>query len=90
MYWLNFILVTICVAVTNIFWIFYFIKIEEAKAFSAALWSSLIILLSAFSVSHYSSDKTFVLAGALGAFIGTFCSIQYKKIKLKNKNKDGN
>ena len=78
-YIIKFISIIISVALADICWVFYFIKIEERKAMAASLWSAIIVALGAFSVENYVEDNTFVFAAIIGAFIGTYISIIYKK-----------
>ena len=85
-YWIGFISIIIAVALGDVCWTYYFIKVEERKAMSSGIWSGLIMLLGAFSVSHYTIDKTYIIAAIIGAFIGTSGSVWYKKHK-ENKNK---
>lgn len=80
-YIIKFISIIVSVALADICWVFYFIKVEERKAFAASTWSTIIIALGAFSVENYVTDNTFVFAAMIGAFIGTYASIIYKKRK---------
>lgn len=85
-YWIKFFSVVLAVCIGDICWTYYFIKVEERKAFAASVWSTLIMLVGAFSVGNYVEDKSLIFAAALGAFIGTYLSVWYKKRKeLKNK-----
>ncbi len=80
-YWINFFLVMLAVAIGDVCWTYYFIKVEERKAIAASIWSSAIMGLGAFSVSNYATEKTYIIAAIIGAFIGTYASIWYKKHK---------
>ena len=80
-YVIKFISIILSVALADICWVFYFIKIEERKAMAASLWSGVIVALGAFSVENYVADNTFVFAAIIGAFIGTYVSVIYKKNK---------
>ena len=86
-YWLQFLGVAVAVALADICWTYYFIKVEERKAIMAGVWSSLLIILGAFSIENYVHDKTLIIAAALGAFIGTAGSIYFKKRKEDGKQK---
>jgi hypothetical protein len=80
-YWTQFAIVFFAVALADVCWTFYFIKVEERKVIAASLWSSGIMLLGAISIESYVQDKTFIIASVLGAFVGTALSILYKKRK---------
>jgi hypothetical protein len=84
-YWIKFISVIISVSIADIAWTYYFIKVEQRKALAAGIWSSLIVIIGAFTVTNYISDKTFIIAGIIGTFIGTSGSIWYTNYK-ENKN----
>lgn len=65
----------------DVCWTFYFIKVEERKAISAGIWSSLILLTSAFITVSYIEDRSLLPAALIGAFIGTAGTVWYKKKK---------
>jgi predicted ABC-type exoprotein transport system permease subunit len=77
----------IAMFIADICWVYYFIKIDERKSLAAGLWGSAIYICGAFTVTSYITNKTFVLAAILGSFLGTYVTIEYKKIKEKNKRK---
>ena len=83
-YTLQFILVLIAMAVADVCWTFYFIKINERKSIAAGVWGSLIYICGAFGVLSYTKDKTLIIPAVLGAFIGTYLTVEYKK-KKENK-----
>ncbi len=85
-YILKFLGVIVSVAMADICWVYYFVKVEERKSFAAGVWSTLIIALGAFSIENYVNDSTFIIAAGIGAFLGTYASIEYKKRK-EEKNK---
>ena len=68
---LKFILVALAMIVADVCWTFYFIKVEERKVVASGIWSSLIIVSSAFITTSYVEDKSLIPAAVLGAFIGT-------------------
>jgi hypothetical protein len=70
--------------VADVCWTFYFIKVEERKVIASGIWSSLIIIASAFITTSYVEDRSLVPAAVLGAFIGTAGTVYYKK-KKENK-----
>jgi len=84
MYIVKFILVMLAMVVADVCWTYYFLKVEERKPIAAGVWSSLIIVASAFITTSYIEDKSLVPAAVLGAFLGTAGTVYYKK-KKENK-----
>ena len=86
-YILKFILVTLAMIIADVCWTFYFIKVEERKVIASGIWSSLIIVSSAFITTSYVEDKSLIPAAVLGAFIGTAGTVWYKKKTEQNDKK---
>ena len=80
-YILQFLGVMIAMIIADVCWTYYFIKVEERKAISAGVWSSLIIVASSFITTSYVQDRSLVVAAVLGAFIGTAGTVYFKKKK---------
>ena len=80
-YTLTFLGVMVAMILADICWTYYFIKVEERKAISAGIWSSLIIVASSFITTSYVQDRSLVIAAVLGAFIGTAGTVYFKKKK---------
>jgi peptidoglycan biosynthesis protein MviN/MurJ (putative lipid II flippase) len=80
-YILSFIGVMMAMIIADVCWTYYFIKVEERKAISAGIWSSLIIVASSFITTSYVQDRSLVLAAVIGAFIGTAGTVYFKKKK---------
>lgn len=78
-FWLKFLLVFICVTVTDGCWAIYIVKTAQKKALPAATWGAAISLLAAFTVIMYTEDHHFLFASVLGAFVGTYISIKFIK-----------
>lgn len=76
---MTFFLVMAAVALADVFWTLYFIATEQRKAAAAAAWSASIVLLSAYTVTEYVHDRKLVIAAVLGAFIGTYATVRFKK-----------
>ena len=83
-YSIQFMLVFTAMALADVCWTYYFIKINERKSIAAGIWGSLIYLCGAFGVLSYTQDKTLIIAAVLGSFLGTYLTIEYKK-KKENK-----
>jgi hypothetical protein len=87
-YSLKFALVALTLFVADVFWALYFIKIQEKNPLLSGLYGSLIYLLGAFAVTQYTEDKSFIFAAVLGAFLGTYVTVEWKKRKdLKTQKK---
>ena len=67
----------------DVCWTYYFIKIEERKSAAAGIWGSAVYVCGAFGVLSYTEDKTLIIPAVLGAFVGTYLTIEYKKRKEK-------
>ncbi|HEY8064518.1 MAG TPA: hypothetical protein VIF40_07285 [Methylosinus sp.] len=60
---------------TDAVYVFFNAAVSARRRVAAASWSSVWYLLSAFAVISYTSNWTYVLFAALGAWIGGFLSI---------------
>ncbi len=88
-YILNFIGVTIAMFLADVCWAYYFIKIDERRSVDAGVWAVLIYMFGAFTVTSYMEDKSLIIAAMIGSFLGTYCTVEYKKRKEKKlKEKD--
>ena len=84
-YPLQFLGVLVAMFLADIAWAYYFIKIEERKSVAAGIWAVMIYMFGAFTVTSYMSDKTLIVAAMIGSFLGTYCTIEYKKRKENKK-----
>ena len=80
-YAVKFILVMLAMVVADVCWTYYFLKVEERKPIASGIWSSLIIVASAFITTSYVEDKSLVPAAIIGAFLGTSGTVWYKNKK---------
>jgi len=80
-YYAQFFIVIFIMTVVDICWAMYFIKTSEKKPFPAAIWGLLITLLGAISITSYMHDKSLIIAGCIGAFIGTYGTVWWEKMK---------
>jgi hypothetical protein len=62
-------------------WTKYNMACAARKPHQAALWSSAIILLGAFTVVSYTQDHTLLLPAALGAYLGTWYAVWRERAK---------
>lgn len=78
-FWMQFLLVMVVVCLADVCWTKFIIESANKEAMKSAVWSSLIILCGAFSTLSFVDDKRFVLAGMIGAFIGTYVTVRWSK-----------
>jgi peptidoglycan biosynthesis protein MviN/MurJ (putative lipid II flippase) len=87
-YLLKFLGVMLAMAITDVCWAYYFIKVDERRAVGAGLWAVALFVCGATVTANYVNDRSLIFAAALGAFVGTWATIAYKKKReLKDKNK---
>ena len=78
----------LAMVITDVCWAFYFIKVDERRAIGAGLWATALFICGATVTANYVEDKSLMIAAALGSFVGTWATIEYKRKKeLKDKNK---
>ena len=82
-YALTFIGVALTLFLADVCWALYFIKIEERNSLMSGVYGSLIYLFGAFAVTQYTQDRTFIIAAVLGAFAGTYVTVEWKRRKDK-------
>jgi hypothetical protein len=80
-FWIKFLLVIMSMCLADISWTFYFITVEERNSLKAGAWSSLIICFGAFTAINYVEDRRLMVAAVIGAFLGTYLTVEYKKRK---------
>lgn len=80
-FWLNFIVIVFSVAIVDFCWTMYFIKVGSKESAKAGFWGTSIIVLSAFITVNYVHDTRLIIAAGLGAFIGTYGSVELSKRK---------
>lgn len=76
---MSYILVAIAVAAADVCWTLYFIETTAKHAVRAAAWSSMIVILSGFTVIQYTHDPKMLAAAAVGAFVGTWATVRFKR-----------
>lgn len=80
-YIIKFTIVFFAMALTDVCWAYYFIKIGERKAVQAGIWAILLFLSGAVVTTSYVGDNSLIAAAALGSFAGTYITVKYKKHK---------
>jgi len=84
MYILKFLGVMVSMILADVAWTQYFIKVSERKSLSSGIWSASIIIFGAICTMNYVGDPTMLVAAGIGAFIGTYITVEYKKRKSEN------
>ncbi len=71
--------VLFCTAVTDAAYVLFTAAVAGRRRFSAANWSGVWYLLSAFAVISYTQNAAYVVFAALGWWIGAFLSVTWLK-----------
>jgi peptidoglycan biosynthesis protein MviN/MurJ (putative lipid II flippase) len=87
-YTLKFLLVMVTLFVADVFWALYFLKIQEKNPLMSGIYGSVIYLLGAVAVTQYTEDKSFIIAAVIGAFLGTYVTVEWKRRKENKINKN--
>tara|TARA_B110000503_G_scaffold143550_2_gene245737 strand:- start:2086 stop:2301 length:216 start_codon:yes stop_codon:yes gene_type:complete len=69
----------IAMALTDMCWAYYFIKVEERNAPQAGMWAVLLFFSGAAVTTNYIGDHTMLIAAAIGSFVGTYFTVKFKK-----------
>lgn len=69
----------IAMALTDMCWAYYFIKVEERNAPQAGIWAVLLFFSGAAVTTNYIGDHTMLVAAAIGSFVGTYFTVKFKK-----------
>jgi hypothetical protein len=80
-YTVKFLLVMFSMALTDVCWAYYFIKVGERKAVQAGTWAVLLFFAGAIVTTNYVGDHSMMIAAAIGSFVGTWITVKYKKHK---------
>jgi hypothetical protein len=67
--------VVLSTAATDAVYVFFTAAVSGRRRISAATWSSVWYLLSAFAVITYTRDWTYVVFAALGSWLGAYVSM---------------
>ncbi|HEX4773507.1 MAG TPA: hypothetical protein VH351_21935 [Bryobacteraceae bacterium] len=69
--------VTGSTATTDAVYVLFTSAVSARRRISAANWSSLWYLLSAFAVISYTGNPAYVVFAALGSWLGAFCAVTW-------------
>jgi uncharacterized membrane protein YhaH (DUF805 family) len=64
-------------AVTDAAYVFFNAAVQGRRRVSAANWSGIWYLLSAFAVINYTQHAVYVLFAAAGSWVGAFLSVTF-------------
>jgi hypothetical protein len=71
--------VTASTALTDAVYVLFTSAVSARRRISAANWSSLWYMLSAFAVISYTGNSTYVVFAALGSWLGAFGAVTWLK-----------
>lgn len=66
-----------CTAVTDAAYVLFTASVAARRRFSAANWSGIWYLLSAFAVISYTQHAVYVVFAALGSWLGAFLTVTW-------------
>jgi len=69
--------VTASTALTDAVYVLFNSAVSARRRFSAAGWSSLWYMLSAFAVISYTGNSIYVIFAALGSWLGAFGAVTW-------------
>ena len=75
----------VAMVLTDMCWAYYFMKVEERNAPQAGMWAVLLFMSGAVVTTNFIGDNTLIFAAALGAFIGTYFTVKFKKKQASKK-----
>lgn len=87
-YAVKFLLVMLAMALTDVCWTYYFIKVNERRSMQAGFWAILLFFSGAVVTTNYVEDSSMMVAAAIGSFVGTTLTIEYKKMKERKERKE--
>ena len=79
-------LVFLVVLVADMLWVQYIDYVARYKPVLAANFGVLVYAASSFAIIAYTSDPIFLIPAFIGAWIGTYLVVKWKKNKESNKN----
>lgn len=82
---LNMILVFIVVLVADMLWVNYIDYVATYKPILAANFAVLVYGASSMAIIAYTSDAIYLIPAFVGAWIGTYIIVRWKKIKSEKK-----
>jgi hypothetical protein len=80
-YWSKFAIVMVCMFAVDACWTYYTLAVQDKKALQSGLWSVGIMLTGSLVTVSYIEDRTYIVAAAIGAFAGTYYTVNRNKVK---------
>jgi len=78
---IKFIFVMLAMILADVCWTMYFIETEKRNSVRAGFWGVAILIFGSVVTMNYVEDSRFLIAAAIGSFIGIYGTIEYKKKK---------
>ncbi len=78
-YILNIISVFVSTAVLDWLWAMYVVHTSKMNKYLASFYAMGITFISAYVVTRYVQDNSLILPATLGAFVGTFIPLHFRK-----------
>lgn len=78
-YILNSLMIFSIMVIVDVIWTLYLSSVQNNKPFSAGLCSIFIYLTSAITTTKWVENKNYILPALVGAFLGTYLVVKYKK-----------
>lgn len=72
-------IVFVAMMVTDFVWTDWAKSVADKKPIRAGIMSIGTVLCGAFVVTAYVHDPKYIISAALGAFLGTYLSVRYRK-----------
>ena len=76
---MSFIVTFIAVTVVDYFYTFYLKSVNENKALKAGFWGAVIWLIGSIAVIEYTANHWLLIPACMGAFVGTYIGIKFRK-----------
>jgi hypothetical protein len=61
---------------TDVFWTLLVLKTAQGRKLSAAIFSVILVFLSAVTITSFVENYWYVIPAALGAFLGTYVTVR--------------
>lgn len=71
--------VAVAMAVVDWAWAQYSMALADRRAFAGSVWAVLILVPSAWTIMSYVHDPRMLIPAAIGAFVGTYISVKFKR-----------
>jgi len=69
----------IAVTCLDLIWVQYMAASHEGKPGAAGVWASILFLSGSLTTLSYIHERRVIVAGCLGAFLGTYIAVRRKR-----------